>query len=178
MKRGNRTMVGFCQHILCVGLSQTNKYMKKQKLTSLKNHFLTGLIGCLTLVACQKSEKIDDTYLSEKIDDRYPLEMIGDWKLSDLTIINEGDSRPARFPGMPKVNDLHFILSAGGKLSSANKETGSWSVAKDHLQIRFDGDELLDMRIAQLDHRSMLLEQEFNSRGGKKEGTLYLALVK
>ena len=143
--------------------------MKKTTFNPFAKFFLFGLIGLSTLSSCQKSDKVDNAN---------PQKFAGDWKLSDLMLVNAGDKPPRKLKELPRLNDLRFILSPNGQLSSGDNEPGTWSVAKDRLLIKFDGEELLDLKVAKLEPAFMVLEQSFNAVDGSEGGTIYYAFAK
>ena len=149
----------------------SNKFivMKKKTFNPFAKFFLFGLIGLSTLSSCRKSTETADTN---------PQEFAGVWKLSDLMLVNAGDKPPRKLEELPRLNDLRFILSPNGQLYSGNNEPGTWSVAKDRLLIKFDGEELLDLKVSKLEPAFMVLEQSFNATDGSDGGTIYYAFAK
>ena len=143
--------------------------MKKTTFNPSTKFFIIGLIGLATLSSCRKSAETADTN---------PQKFAGDWKLSDLMLVNAGEKQPRKFEELPRLNDLRFILSSNGQLSSGDNEPGTWNVAKDRLLIKFDGEELLDLKITKLEPAFMVLEQSFNAADGSDGGTIYYAFAK
>jgi hypothetical protein len=143
--------------------------MKKTTFKPFAKFFFIGLIGLATLNSCRKSTETADAN---------PQKFAGDWKLSDLMLVNAGEKQPRKLEELPRLNDLRFILSPNGQLSSGNNEPGTWSAAKDRLLIKFDGEELLDLKVAKLEPAFMVLEQSFNEEDGSDGGTIYYAFAK
>jgi hypothetical protein len=142
--------------------------MKKCNVYPITKTFIITLMGLLTLSSCEKSDQFPDAT---------PREFWGEWKLSDLVLVNEGE-RLRKLEEHPRLNDLRLILSPNGQLSAGGKETGTWSISNHHLLIRFDGEELWDLKISKSDPSFMVLEQSFDEHDGRERGTLYYAFAK
>ncbi|HTE25796.1 hypothetical protein [Flavitalea sp.] len=131
--------------------------------------FIIGLVGLLALGSCRKSDKIAEVS---------PKEFVGDWKLSDLMLVNAGDKPPRKLEELPRLNDLRFIMAPDGRLSAGGNEKGTWAVAKDMISFRFDGEEPLDLKVSRLEPGFMVLEYGFDANDGSHGGTIYYAFAK
>src|SRR6187401_1497880 len=111
--------------------------MKKTIFKPGQKMFIIGLVGLLALGSCRKSDKIAEFV---------PSGFVGDWKLSDLMLVNAGDKPPRKLEELPGLNDLRFIMAPDGQLSTGSNEKGTWGVTKDRISFRIDGDEPLDLK--------------------------------
>jgi len=136
---------------------------------SFAKQFAMGMLVCLEFACCNKSESLPA--------DQQP-ELSGDWSLSDLMIVNASDKPGRKFSDFPKTNDLRIIMEAGGRLSGGNTARGSWTRSKDRLQLQFEGEEVLDLRICELTAKMLVLEHEYGTSGKSDAGTLYYAFVR
>jgi hypothetical protein len=153
-----------------LGLGETNlKAMKKTIFKPGTMMFIVGLAGLLALGSCRKSDKIVEVG---------PSEFVGDWRLSDLMLVNAGDKQPRKLEELPRLDDLRFIMAPDGQLSTGSNEKGTWTVTKDTISFRFDGEEPLDLKVSRLEPGFMVLEYAFNANDGSHRGTIYYAFAK
>jgi hypothetical protein len=143
--------------------------MKKKNFNPVAKVIVLVLVGLSTFSSCKKSDQAANAN---------PPELAGDWKLSDLMLVNAGDKPSRKFEEIPKLDDLRFILSPDGRITAGGGETGTWSVVKDRLHITFDGDELFDVKVTKLDPAFMLLEHGFDGANGGDGGTIYYAFAR
>jgi hypothetical protein len=143
--------------------------MKKTIFKSGRKIIIIGLAGLLTLGSCRKSDKMVVAG---------PSELAGDWKLSDLVLVNAGDKIPRKLEELPGLDDLRFIMAPDGRLSAGKKEKGSWKATKDSILFRFDGEEQLHLKVARLEPAFMVLEYAFIAKDGSHGGTIYYAFAK
>jgi hypothetical protein len=143
--------------------------MKKTIFKSGRGILVIGLGGLLALGSCRKSDEIARAI---------PNKLAGDWKLSDLMLVNAGDKPPRKLEELPRLNDLRLNMSPDGRLSSGGHGKGTWTATKDSISLRFDGEEPLDLKISRLEPRLMVLEYGFDAHDGSQSGTIYYAFAK
>jgi hypothetical protein len=143
--------------------------MKKTTLTAISAFLIAPAFCLLMLNSCVKSEDAMTTT---------PIEFAGNWKLSDLMMVNAGDKPPRKLETMPRLNDLRLNMSPDGKLSGNGPETGSWSVVNDHLLIRYGNEEPMDLKVSKIERGILVVEHQFDSAKGSAGGTIYFAFAK
>ena len=142
--------------------------MKRKKISPVAKTFAVLLVGLTAFNSCKKSDQANEI----------PQQFVGDWKLSDLMLVSAGDKQSRKLKELPMLNDLRFILSPDGKVSDGRDGTGNWEVSRDRLLIRFDGEEVLDLKVAKLDPGFMVLEHHELATPGDEGGTVYFAFAK
>jgi hypothetical protein len=153
-----------------LSLGETNlKEMKKKIYKTRPKMFIIGLVGLLVFGSCRKSDKITGAN---------PKEFAGDWKLSDLMVVNAGAKPPRKLAELPRLNDLRFIMAPNGQIVTGSNDKGTWAATKDRISFRFDGEEPLDLKVSRLESAFMVLEYEFNANDGSRGGTIYYAFAK
>ena len=100
MEIASRKRVAFKPGRRGLGLGETIlKTMKKIIFAPEPLIFIIGLAGLMALGSCRKSDKIAEAGRRE---------FVGDWKLSDLMLVNSGDKPPRKLEELPRLNDLRF----------------------------------------------------------------------
>jgi hypothetical protein len=143
--------------------------MKKTKFKLVPKNVLIVIFSILMLGACRKSGNADERRASE---------LVGDWKLSDLMLVNSGNNKPRKLEELPRLKDLRLIMTGDGQLLSGNNEKGTWSVIKDCVSLKFDGEEPLNLKISTLEPGFMALEYRFEADNGSDAGTIYYAFAR
>ena len=142
--------------------------MKKIAINSVSQRCTIALAALLTFYSCQKSDRSLPAPTPE---------LAGDWRLSDLMIVNSLGQKPKHFSEVPHLDDLRLVISPDGTITDGKSATGTWSIAKDQLLIKFTGEEDLAVKVSITDIGVMLFEQNFQEKDGSS-GTLYYAFAK